>query len=92
MIPDFLENKIERKNANYHLQDTLENFLLAADSIRQLPLDYLNVELKIEKSTKGDKYMIKSNGHPHKPDSGVLRQEIRFAKINELFIVQLFAG
>ena len=60
MIPDFLENKIERKNANYHLQDTLENFLLAADAIRQLPLDYLNVELKIEKSTKGDKYMIKS--------------------------------
>ena len=60
MIPDFLENKIERKNANYHLQDTLENFLLAADSIRQLPLDYLNVELKIEKSSKGDKYMIKS--------------------------------
>ena len=60
MIPDFLENKIEKKNANYHLRDTLENFLLAADSIRQLPLDYLNVELKIEKSTKGDKYMIKS--------------------------------
>lgn len=60
MIPDFLENKIERKTANYYLQDTLENFLLAADSIRQLPLDYLNVELKIEKSTKGDKYMIKS--------------------------------
>lgn len=60
MIPDFLENKIERKTANYYLQDTLENFQLAADSIRQLPLDYLNVELKIEKSTKGDKYMIKS--------------------------------
>lgn len=65
MIPDFLENKIEKKNANYHLQDTLENFLLAADSIRQLPLDYLNVELKIEKSNKGDKYLIKStNGTP----------------------------
>ena len=65
MIPDFLENKIEKKNANYHLQDTLENFLLAADSIRQLPLDYLNVELKIEKGTQGDKYMIKgANGIP----------------------------
>ena len=49
MIPDFLENKIEKKNANYHLRDTLDNFLLAADSIRQLPLDYLNVELKISK-------------------------------------------
>ena len=59
MIPDFLENKIEKKNANYYLQDTLENFLIAADSIRQLPLDYLNVELKIEKSNKGDKYIIK---------------------------------
>lgn len=63
MIPDFLENKIEKKNANYHLQDTLDNFLLAADSIRQLPFDYLNVELKIEKGAKGDKYMIKgTNG------------------------------
>lgn len=61
MIPDFLENKIEKKNANYYLQDTLENFLIAADSIRQLPLDYLDVELKIEKGSKGDKYMIKGN-------------------------------
>ena len=62
MIPDFMENKIEKKNANYYLQDTLENFLLAADSIRQLPIDYLNVELKIEKSNKGDRYMIKGTG------------------------------
>lgn len=65
IIPDFLENKIEKNNANYYLRDTLENFLLAADSIRQLPLDYLHVELKIEKGTKGDKYMIKgTNGTP----------------------------
>lgn len=63
MIPDFMANKIEKKNANYYLQDTMENFLLAADSIRQLSIDYLNVELKIEKSNKGDKYMIKgTNG------------------------------
>lgn len=66
MIPDFLENKIEKRNANYHLKDTLENFILAADSIHQLPLDYLNVEFKIEKSYKGDKYMIKgTNGAPY---------------------------
>lgn len=71
MIPDFLENKIEKKNANYHLQDTLENFLLAADKIKLLSLDYLNVELKIEKSTKGDKYMIK--GTNDKPCSIQLR-------------------
>ena len=64
MIPDFLENKIERKNANYHLQDTLENFLVAADVIKQLPLEYLNVEFKIEKGSKGDKYIIKgTNGN-----------------------------
>lgn len=65
IIPDFLENKIEKKNANYYLRDTLENFLLAADSIRLLPMDYLHVELKIEKGTKGDKYMIKgTSGTP----------------------------
>lgn len=71
IIPDFLENKIERKNANYHLQDTLDNFLRAADKIRQLPLDYLNVEFKIEKSSKGDKYMIK--GENDRPCSIQLR-------------------
>lgn len=59
MIPDFLENKIEKKNANYYLRDTLENFVLASDSIRQLPIDYLSVELKIDKSSKGTKYMIR---------------------------------
>lgn len=71
MIPDFLENKIDKKNANYYLQDTLDNFLLAADAIRQLPIDYLNVELKIEKGAKGDKYMIK--GTDGKPCSILLR-------------------
>lgn len=60
MIPDFLENKIEKKNANYHLQDTLENFLLATGFIKQLSIDYLNVELKVEKGNKGNKYLIKS--------------------------------
>ena len=65
MIPDFLENKIERKNANYHLQDTLDNFLIAADVIKQLSIDYLNVELKIEKNNKGDRYLIKgTSGNP----------------------------
>lgn len=64
MIPDFLENKIERKYANYHLQDTLDNFLIASDAIKQLSIDYLNVELKVEKSNKGDRYMIKgTNGN-----------------------------
>lgn len=63
MIPDFLENKIERKNANYYLQDTLENFLLASNEIKHLSLDYLNVDFKVEKGTKGDKYLIKgTNG------------------------------
>lgn len=52
VIPDFLENQIEKKNANYYLQDTLDNFLLASGSIKQLPLDYLNVELKIEKAAR----------------------------------------
>lgn len=60
MIPDFLENKIEKKSVNYHLQDTLDNFILAADTIRQLSLGYLDVEFKIEKSSNGDKYMIKN--------------------------------
>lgn len=63
IIPDFMENKIEKKSANYHLQDTIENFLLAADTIRKLSFDYLGVELNVEKGSKGDKYLIKgTNG------------------------------
>lgn len=63
IIPDFLENKIEKRSANYHLQDTIENFLLAADTIRKLSFEYLGVELNVEKGSKGDRYLIKgTNG------------------------------
>lgn len=50
MIPDFIDNKLERRIANYYLQDTMDNFLLACDEVKNLPLDYLDVNFKVEKN------------------------------------------
>lgn len=49
MIPDFLDNKLERRIANYYLQDTMDNFLLACEEIKSLSLDYLDINFKVEK-------------------------------------------
>lgn len=49
MIPDFLDNKLERRIANYYLQDTMDNFLLACEEIKSLSLDYLDIKFKVEK-------------------------------------------
>lgn len=49
MIPDFLNNKLERRIANYYLQDTMDNFLLACEEIKNLSLGYLDINFKIEK-------------------------------------------
>lgn len=49
MIPDFVDNKMERRIANYYLQDTMDNFILAYKEARHLPLDFLGVDFKVEK-------------------------------------------
>lgn len=49
MIPDFLDNKLEKRIANYYLQDTMDNFMMACEEIKALPLDYLDVRFKVEK-------------------------------------------
>lgn len=59
MIPDFLDNKLERRIANYYLQDTMDNFMLACNEIKVLPLDYLNVKFKVKKNKNAPvKYKI----------------------------------
>lgn len=49
MIPDFLDNKLERRIANYYLQDTMDNFLVACDEVKNLSLEYLDVNFKVER-------------------------------------------
>lgn len=61
MIPDFIDNKLERRIANYYLQDTMDNFLLASDIVKMLPLDYLGVNFKVEKP-KGSAIKYKIQG------------------------------
>lgn len=58
MVPDFLDNRYERKIANYHLQDTIDNFRLATESIEEFPIEYLDVHFHVVKSSAGVKYMI----------------------------------
>lgn len=61
MIPDFLDNKMERSIANYYLQDTMDNFLLACKEIKSLSLDYLDINFKVEKPTNAPiRYRIQS--------------------------------
>lgn len=61
MISDFLDNKMERRIANYYLQDTMDNFMEACESIKVLPLDYLDVKFKVEKpKTAPMRYRIQS--------------------------------
>lgn len=53
MIPDFIDNKMERRIANYYLQDTMDNFVMAYKLSRQLSLDFLGVDFKVEKPKNG---------------------------------------
>ena len=53
MIPDFIDNKMERKIANYYLQDTMDNFVLAYKQSRQMSIDFLGVDFKVEKPKNG---------------------------------------
>lgn len=53
MIPNFLEHRMEGRIANYYLQDTVDNFLLASEVIKSFKMDYLGVQFKVEKMKNG---------------------------------------
>jgi predicted ATPase len=58
MIPDFLNHKSEVRVASYYLQDTFENFLLAKDVIKSLSIDYLGIQLRVERIAGIDYYKV----------------------------------
>lgn len=59
MIADFIDNKAERRLANYYLRDTMDNFMQACEVVKTLPLEYLNVRFKAEKTKNAaTKYRI----------------------------------
>lgn len=59
IIPDLLEHRLERRMANYYLQDTMDNFILAGKAIRSFTMEYLGVKVKIEHPKGGiAKYRI----------------------------------
>ena len=57
MIPDFIDYKMERRIANYYLQDTMDNFVLAYKQSRQLSIDFLGVDFKVEKPKNGPEHL-----------------------------------
>lgn len=62
MIPDFLDHKVEKRIANYYLQDTMDNFLLASKAIKSFSMQYLGVNLKVEHFKSGNtRYKITDN-------------------------------
>lgn len=58
MIPDILANNSDKKNANYFLKETLDDYLLAVKVIKELSFDYLGVKFVVEKTNAGEKYNI----------------------------------
>ena len=64
MIPDFLSNKMERRIANYYLQDTMDNFLLACEEVKNMSLEYLDINFKVERPKGAPvRYRIQSAGN-----------------------------
>jgi len=50
IIPDILSTSIDRHKDNFYLQDTLDNFRTALKTVTELPLDFIGVDFKVEKS------------------------------------------
>lgn len=67
ILPDLVDNKFNRKNANYYLEDTMENFLLAQGVIEEFPVDYLGVKFKVEKSGSAAKYKVMGENQDNQP-------------------------
>ncbi len=63
IIPDLLSSNVDRHKDNFFLQDTLENFRTAVKSVTEMPLEFLGVDLKVEKSkSAGTQYRILGQG------------------------------
>ena len=62
MIPDILASNTEKKTANFFLRETFEDFKEAAQKIKTFPIDYLGVQMAVEKAGNIDKYRIKQMG------------------------------
>lgn len=63
IIADYLDHKIERRSAGYYLQDTIDNFMLAKDSIKKMDLEYLGVTFRVEKTNNETKYRFYGLGN-----------------------------
>lgn len=56
IISDYLDHKVERRTGGYYLQDTIDNFMIAKDSISAMNLPFLNVTFKVEKVNNETQY------------------------------------
>ena len=67
MASDFLAVRLDRRSANYYLQDTVENITVALNQLEEINIESLNAKLRMErggltnKNVKviGDSYNIK---------------------------------
>ena len=92
MIPDFLDNKLERRIANYYLQDTMDNFLLACEEIKSLSLDYLDISFKVEKPKNAPiRYRIQgTDGEDFSIDMKKITQNLKW-QFSSILIYGIFS-
>ncbi len=62
MIADILAHNTAKSSVGYFLRETLEDYRLASQTVRELDFDYLNVKLEVTKTSKGDKHLIVGTG------------------------------
>ncbi|MDR2864357.1 MAG: AAA family ATPase [Spirochaetaceae bacterium] len=62
IIPDILANKVDIRD-DFFLKETYDDFLLASDPIKELSIDYLNIQYFRKQTNLGMKYFIKGDDY-----------------------------
>lgn len=58
VIGDILENNVSLKKRAFYMNETFDDYLIAADAIRHLEIPSLGVKLQIKKTSNGEKHTI----------------------------------
>lgn len=62
IIPDILAKKVDIRD-DFFLQETYDDFLLASEPIKELSIDYLNIQYFRKQTNLGMKYYIKGDDY-----------------------------
>lgn len=58
LIGDILENNVSLKKRSFYMNETLDDYLLATEAIRNYDMPSLGIQLKVKKTSNGEKHLI----------------------------------